>query len=211
MKDRPLIIYPFREVGVLGRYLKLSREEPIQSADLYLRPPRLSDWKDWSTLRMESRQYLIPWEPTWGIDTLTKPSFKARLRQYSKDSKRGVGHAFFIFRKSDDQLIGSITLSNIRRGVAKTGTIGYWTGQRYARSGYMFESLKALLPELFVRFGLRRIEAACLPENTPSASLLKKAGFLYEGRARQYLCINGKWQDHLLFALLKSDKDRMEL
>ncbi|MEH6402272.1 MAG: GNAT family protein [Sneathiella sp.] len=198
------------EVGVLGRYLKLNQEDPIQSATLYLRSARLSDWKDWSALRMESRQYLIPWEPTWGINTLTKPSFKARLRQYSKDSKKDIGHAFFIFRKSDDQLIGSITLSNIRRGVANTGTIGYWTAQRYARSGYMFESIKALVPVLFTRFGLRRIEAACLPENIPSASLLKKVGFRYEGRARQYLCINGVWQDHLLFALLKSDRDGIE-
>jgi len=190
---------------VLGRYLKLGEEKPIQSAVVYLRSPRLSDWKAWSKLRMESRQYLIPWEPTWGLNTLSKSSFKARLRQYSRDAKADTGRAFFIFRKSDDTLIGSITLSNIRRGVAQTGTIGYWTGQRYARSGYMLEGLSVLLPELFSRFGLRRVEAACLPDNIPSASLLKKAGFSYEGLARQYLCINGVWQDHLLFAQLKSD------
>ncbi|MBL4740206.1 MAG: GNAT family N-acetyltransferase [Sneathiella sp.] len=190
---------------MLGRYFKLSDEKPIQSAVLYLRSPRLSDWKAWSSLRMESRQYLMPWEPSWGINTLSKSSFKARLRQYTKDAKADTGHAFFIFRKSDDQFIGGITLSNIRRGVAQTGTIGYWTGQRYARNGYMLEGLSLLLPELFNRFRLRRIEAACLPDNVPSASLLKKAGFRYEGRARQYLCINGAWQDHLLFAMLKSD------
>lgn len=190
---------------MLERILNLDRDKPIRSEGLYLRSPRPSDWKAWSTIRMESRQHLIPWEPVWSIDSLTKSSFKARLRQYRRDAKADIGHAFFIFRKSDDQLLGSISVSNIRRGVAQTGTIGYWTGQQYARNGYMHEGLQILLPELFNRFGLRRIEAACLPDNVASASLLKKIGFQYEGRAREYLCINGVWQDHFLFSMLRSD------
>ncbi|MBL4908199.1 MAG: GNAT family N-acetyltransferase [Sneathiella sp.] len=165
----------------------------------------MSDWDGWSKLRQESRPHLVPWEPVWSPDTLTKSSFRARLRQYARDAKEDVGHAFFIFRNEDHQLVGSITLSNIRRGVAQTGTIGYWTGQPYIRQGYMCEGICALLPELFDKFGLRRIEAACLPDNIPSASLLEKIGFSHEGHARQYLCINGIWQDHLLFAIIKGD------
>jgi ribosomal-protein-alanine N-acetyltransferase len=34
---------------------------------------------------------------------------------------------------------------------------------------------------------------------------LQKCGFVREGLAREYLCINGKWQDHLLFARLRDD------
>src|SRR5690606_40513060 len=54
-------------------------------------------------------------------------------------------------------------------------------------------------------FGLRRIEAACLPANIPSSKLLEKVGFTREGLAREYLCINGVWHDHLLYALLDKD------
>jgi ribosomal-protein-alanine N-acetyltransferase len=71
--------------------------------------------------------------------------------------------------------------------------------------GYMSESLLALLPFAFERLGLHRVEAACLPHNQASRGLLRKIGFHEEGFARQYLRINGTWQDHVLYALLRDD------
>ena len=52
---------------------------------------------------------------------------------------------------------------------------------------------------------LHRIEAACIPANVASIRLLEKTGFRREGFAREYLCIDGVWQDHLLYARLKHD------
>jgi ribosomal-protein-alanine N-acetyltransferase len=156
-------------------------------------------------LREVSRQHLTPWEPKWTSDSLTKRSFKNRLRKYAADARADNGYAFFIFTQKEHQLIGSITLGNIRRGVSQTGTLGYWTGLPFVRKGYMQEGLSTLIPVLFKEYTLRRLEAACLPENVPSASLLEAVGFSREGRARQYLCINGNWHDHLLFAILKGD------
>jgi len=183
----------------------MNREDLIYGDRIYLRQPKRSDWKQWTKIRDVSREHLIPWEPVWSNETLTRQSFRERLRRFTDDAKSDTGYAFFLFRKEDDQLVGSITLSNVRRGVAQTGTLGYWTGLPYIRNGYMFEGICALLPALFDKYSLRRVEAACLPENLPSASLLEKAGFKQEGIAREYLCINGKWQDHLLFAILNSD------
>ena len=138
-------------------------------------------------------------------DSLSKGNFKARLRRYSRDVRDDGGQAFFLFLRDSHQLVGGITLNNIRRGVAQTGTLGYWTGERFARQGYMFEALTGLLPVLFDEFGLRRVEAACLPANISSSNLLEKVGFTHEGLAREYLCINGVWHDHLLYAALKAD------
>jgi len=183
----------------------MNREDLIYGDRIYLRQPKRSDWEQWTKIRDVSREHLIPWEPVWSNETLTRQSFRERLRRFTDDAKSDTGYAFFLFRKEDDQLVGSITLSNVRRGVAQTGTLGYWTGLPYIRNGYMFEGICALLPALFDKYSLRRVEAACLLENTPSASLLEKAGFKREGIAREYLCINGKWQDHLLFAILNSD------
>jgi len=67
------------------------------------------------------------------------------------------------------------------------------------------ESLDALLPFIFQEIGLHRVEAACIPTNEASRRLLQRLGFTQEGYARRYLCINGVWQDHLLFAMLASD------
>jgi ribosomal-protein-alanine N-acetyltransferase len=102
-------------------------------------------------------------------------------------------------------MIGGITLANVRRGIVQAGTIGYWVGQPHAHRGYMTSALRVLLPSLFGELNLHRIEAACIPSNTASIRVLEKCGFSREGLARRYLCINGVWQDHLLFGLLHED------
>ena len=83
--------------------------------------------------------------------------------------------------------------------------MGYWTGKRHAGQGYMGEALKAIIPFVFESLELRRLEAACLPNNEASKAVLRHTGFTQEGYAREYLRINGVWTDHLLFALLASD------
>ena len=60
----------------------------------------------------------------------------------------------------------------------------------------MSEALQITLDFAFRKIKLHRVEAACLIENEASRGLLLKSGFQQEGRARQFLCINGRWQDH---------------
>jgi ribosomal-protein-alanine N-acetyltransferase len=58
----------------------------------------------------------------------------------------------------------------------------------------------------FSDLGLHRVEAACLPGNEPSRRLLERVGFRCEGEARAYLRINGNWADHLLYAMISTDR-----
>jgi ribosomal-protein-alanine N-acetyltransferase len=170
-----------------------------------LRPPRVTDYPAWSELRLRSREFLQPWEPIWPADDLTKSAFRRRLAAYARDIDLDQAYPLFIFRARDDALVGGITLSNVRRGVAQMASIGYWIGQPYARRGHMLAAVRAVAPFAFQRLGLHRLEAACIPENTPSRELLLKAGFRLEGEARAYLKINGVWRDHLLFGMLAGD------
>jgi ribosomal-protein-alanine N-acetyltransferase len=124
------------------------------------------------------------------------------LRRYSEDQRSDTSYAFFLFRKSDEALVGGLTLANIRRGVAQAGSLGYWVGEPFARRGLMTGAVRALVPFSFGSLRLHRIEAACIPSNAASIRLLEKTGFVREGYAREYLCINGLWQDHLLFGRL---------
>jgi ribosomal-protein-alanine N-acetyltransferase len=172
---------------------------------LLLRAPQMPDFPQWSSLRASSRAFLSPWEPIWPSDDLTRTGFRRRLRRYADDIAEDRAYPFLIIREQDDALIGGVTLANVRRGIVQSGTIGYWIGQQHAGHGYMTAALRVLLPTLFGELNLHRIEAACIPTNTPSVRVLEKCGFAREGLARRYLCINGVWQDHYLFGLLDED------
>jgi ribosomal-protein-alanine N-acetyltransferase len=187
----------------------VSFSEPLPTVEgegVYLRAPQMSDYSEWTTLREASRAFLTPWEPTWPSDDLSRSAFRRRLRRYAEDQRADTSYAFFLFRKSDDALVGGLTLANIRRGVAQAGSLGYWIGEPFARRGLMTGALHGLVPFAFGSLRLHRLEAACIPSNAASIRLLEKMGFAREGYAREYLCINGLWQDHLLFARLNGDR-----
>jgi ribosomal-protein-alanine N-acetyltransferase len=188
------------------RSIQLSETHPVVQGDgVFLRAPQMSDFNAWAALREKSRVFLVPWEPTWPEDDLTRASFRRRLRRYAEDSRCDQAYAFLLFRKDDNALLGGITLTNVRRGVAQAGSMGYWVGAPFAAQGWMTRGVSALVPFAFDVLRLHRVEAACIPTNQPSIRLLERSGFKREGYAREYLCINGLWQDHLLYARLRGD------
>jgi ribosomal-protein-alanine N-acetyltransferase len=190
----------------LFRTVSLSETQPaIAGGGITLRVPQSGDFAEWAALREKSRAFLAPWEPTWPADDLSRGAFRRRLKRYAEDLRGDLAYAFLIFRSDDNAMVGGLTLANIRRGVAQAGSIGYWTGAPFAHKGYMTAAVRALIPYCFGTLRLHRLEAACIPDNTASIRLLEKTGFQREGYARSYLCINGIWQDHLLYARLKDD------
>jgi len=178
----------------------------VAGEGVLLRMPQATDYADWTALREASRDFLTPWEPTWPADDLSRSAFRRRIRRYAEDLRTDQGYAFLIIRSSDNALVGGLTLANIRRGVAQAGSLGYWMGQPFARQGYMTAAVRAIIPFAFATLRLHRLEAACIPTNAGSIRLLEKTGFVREGYAREYLCINGMWQDHLLYGRLKDSK-----
>jgi len=189
------------------RSVSLTESLPVIEGDgVMLRAPHMGDHAEWAAVREASRAFLTPWEPTWPADDLTRGAFRRRLRRYAEDLRADQSYALFVFRRPDEVLVGGLTLANVRRGVAQAGSVGYWIGKPFARRGYMRAAVRALIPFAFDSLRLHRLEAACIPTNVASIGLLEKSGFTREGYAREYLCINGVWQDHLLYARLKDDR-----
>jgi [ribosomal protein S5]-alanine N-acetyltransferase len=172
----------------------------IEGEGVYLRAPEARDYAEWAALRDVSRDFLKPWEPSWSADELSRGSYRYKLRRYMEDARDDRAYAFFVFREDDSALVGGMTLSNVRRGVAQTAALGYWAGAHHAGKGYITAAVRAAVRFAFEELELHRVEAACQPENAASQRVLQKAGFVEEGRARAYLKINGAWRDHLLFA-----------
>jgi [ribosomal protein S5]-alanine N-acetyltransferase len=171
-----------------------------------LRTPQATDHAEWAALRELSRDFLTPWEPIWPADDLSRGAFRRRIRRYTEDLRTDQSYAFLIFRSNDGRMVGGLTLANVRRGVAQAGSLGYWMGFPYARQGYMTAAVRAVIPFAFSTLRLHRLEAACIPTNSASIRLLENTGFVREGYAREYLCINGIWQDHLLYGRLRDSR-----
>lgn len=177
----------------------------LRGRGVYMRVPAMGDFGAWALLREKSRAFLAPWEPLWPDDDLARVAFRRRVRRYHQEMQDDQGYAFFLFRDDDDQLLGGLTLSNMRRGVAQATSLGYWMGAPHAGKGYMTAGVRALQPFVFDTLRLHRLEAACMPTNQASIRILERTGFKREGFARKYLSIAGRWEDHLLYAMLAED------
>ena len=182
------------------------RSVSILTARLSLRLPEHRDFREWAKLRHQSRAFLSPWEPIWAADHLSRASFTNRVYWSQRAVKNGNAVPLFVFHKEAGQLVGAITLDNIRRGPSQVGTIGYWVGQQYARQGFMSEAIIAMVAHAFGALDLSRVESACLPDNVASRGVLEKAGFKYEGVAQSYIQINGRWRNHVRYAALRGDR-----
>jgi ribosomal-protein-alanine N-acetyltransferase len=185
--------------------LSVDPDADIRGAGVYLRAPGMQDYAAWAELRALSRQHLTPWEPQWARDELARSSFRRRLRAAQREARDDLGYSYLIFAETPLRLVGGLNVSNVRRGIAQTASIGYWIGAPYAGRGLMTDAVRAVALFAFANLRLHRLEAACLPTNAASMRVLEKTGFRLEGQARQYLKIDGRWQDHSLYALLQSD------
>jgi len=177
----------------------------IEGQRVTLRPPRRRDFEAWRELRRQSRDFLRPFEPRWTELDLSRQAYDARLGRGRDEARRGTDYAFLVFERQGggEALVGGVTISNIRRRAAQFGTLGYWMGEPFAGRGLMTEAVGALLPFFFDRLNLHRLQAAFLPHNIASRRVLEKNGFREEGYAEHYLQIDGKWADHVLFALTR--------
>ena len=182
------------------------RKPQLETARMVLRLPQHADYRDWAVLRDESRAFLVPWEPAWSADHLSRKAFTNRVYWAARAEAAGTALPLFLISKAEGRVIGAITLDSIRRGPAQAGTLGYWIGARYARQGFMREAIGAVVTPAFGALDLSRLEAACLPENAASRGVLEKSGFKYEGVAQAYLQINGRWRNHVLYSNLRADR-----
>lgn len=182
------------------------RKVRIETERLTLRPPQHTDFIPWTELRRDSAEGLVPWEPAWAADHLTRKGFTNRVIWAQRSITQDSALPLFLLRRQDQKLIGALTLDNIRRGPAQSGTLGYWMGQPFQRQGFMREALLAMVHHAWQALDLSRLEAACLPENAASRGVLEACGFKYEGVAQSYLQINGRWRTHVLYAALRHDR-----
>jgi [ribosomal protein S5]-alanine N-acetyltransferase len=177
---------------------------PIETERLLLRFLEPAEAHLMVTYVKENTEHLQPWEPLRSERFYTTEFWQTEIMQIHNEFISGQSLRLSLFSKKTPlgPIIGVANFSNVLRGVFQACFLGYSVHYRYQGQGVMFEALKAAIPFVFKHLKLHRIMANYMPRNERSGRLLRKLGFTVEGYARDYLKINGQWEDHILTSKL---------
>ena len=175
----------------------------LEGRRVVLRPIVSSDFTMWREVRQRNRAWLVSWEPRpprgQPDDTESKPAFNARCGAREREWQLGTGYGFGIF--VDQRLAGEINLSGVQRGPFQNAYVGYWIDEACAGNGYVPEALVVAARFAFEQLGLHRLQVAIIPRNRASRRVVEKLDLRDEGIALRYLAINGRWEDHIRYAI----------
>lgn len=153
-----------------------------------------------------NREFLTPYDPLREAIFFTEDYQRLLLVQDEAMAQCGRGFRFYIrLTEEPDRVAGTIALSNIVMGAFRSCFLGYKLDQTCTNRGYMTEAIRLVTEYAFGELRLHRIEANVMPWNTPSLRVLEKNGYEREGISREYLYINGKWEDHVHMVRLNRD------
>jgi ribosomal-protein-alanine N-acetyltransferase len=162
-----------------------------------IRAPREADARDFLAAMRDSAGLHYPWVSS----PRTRTGWRHYMRRLERDSEMG----FLVRRRHDDAICGVINLSAITYDALCSAWISYFGVAGMDGRGYMKEGMTLVSGYAFNELGLHRLEANIQPDNLASIALVKSVGFEYEGLARRFLNIKGKWRDHERWALLSGD------
>lgn len=150
----------------------------------------------------DNADHLRPWEPLRESGYHSIANWQQRLADREREQAAGRAAHFISCDADSGDVLAVCNLSNIVRGVFQACNIGYASDEGHQRQGVMSQLCTHAIDYAFEELQLNRIMANYMPANHRSAALLKKLGFTREGVARKYLCINGRWEDHVLTSLI---------
>lgn len=174
----------------------------VRVGSVALRPVRLRDGAEWSSIRVRDEAHLAPWEPTmpgtWA-QRHSSAEWPGRWWLLRSAARRGTAMPFAI--TLDGRLAGHVMIGNVVREPLLSAYLGYWCERRVTGAGVTTAAVALAVDHCLGAAGLHRLEATVRPENVASRRVLEKVGFREEGLFRRYLDVDGAWRDHLCFAI----------
>lgn len=136
-------------------------------------------------------------------ETRSEAFWRERLSTEPLAHWRKQGLTLLCYRKSDQQLIGSVGFGAFAWGALRSCGLGYNIDAAAEGQGFMREAVAPAIRYVFERMGVHRITAAYDPSNLRSARLLEHLGFRIEGEAKKYIELADGWHDSVLTALTR--------
>lgn len=179
----------------------MSKQSLLLTTDrLILRSPVENDTLELKVFDERNSNRLNPWRST---EPGGKLDYASQVMKWKQEFEEGRSIRFLLISREDPEgeIIGFCNFSQIFKGSFQACYLGYQIDGSYEGKGLMSEAIQRALKYMFEEQNLHRIMANYMPSNTRSAKLLQNLGFIIEGMAKDYLLINGKWEDHVLTSL----------
>lgn len=153
-----------------------------------------------------NRAFLQPFEPTRTADFFTEHFWRHQIEHNLLEFEHDRSLKLFLFEHQvPDRVIGVANFTHFMRGPTQSCLLGYSLAEASQGKGFMQEALTTAIHFVFADLNFHRIMANYMPRNQRSGNLLKKLGFVVEGYARDYILINGEWEDHILTSLINTN------
>lgn len=149
----------------------------------------------------ENESHLTHYGAACAREHMTRQHWSDQVERRREEFFNDESCRTFIFHRGDGAVAGTANLSEIVRGPFQAAYLGYALAENAQGKGLMHEALTLLLRFAFAELNLHRIMANFIPSNKRSGAVLERLGFAVEGRANDYLRINGAWREHVLTSL----------
>ncbi|MCQ2053908.1 MAG: GNAT family N-acetyltransferase [Fibrobacter sp.] len=158
-----------------------------------------------------SREFLSEHLP-WPEECHSVEDVAARIDSWDMQAQMGNGACWGIFKKNagascdaalEIELAGCIIVGWVQ-WANRSATLSYWLGKSYTGLGLATEAVKKISKYVF-SLGINRLEISAAVNNPASIAVARRAGFVEEGRCREFERINGVFVDHWRLSLLSKD------
>jgi [ribosomal protein S5]-alanine N-acetyltransferase len=177
----------------------------LEGSRVVIRTLQVEDARNLVKLIKNNKVFWADTEPKRKDSYYTVEVQRELIKQSLASMQNGTGYAFGIFSKKNGHLIGDISLYEVRKSPFQSGIVGYSIDKREVGKGYATDSLMLALSFAFEQIGLHRVVAGVMPRNHASIRVLEKAGFQKEGLLRENVCINGVWENHYQYSILRNE------
>ncbi len=162
-----------------------------------------TDTEQFFDFLVRNKDYFRKWSAEYEDNYFSIWYHRAWLENIEQETLSGREIKFGVYYKTNpNRIIGSVSFSNIIKGIFLSCFLGYRIDENETRKGVATESLKGAIDYAFGVLNLHRVEANVMPSNAASIRVVEKLGFVNEGLARDYLKVNGKWEDHYHYVIL---------
>jgi [ribosomal protein S5]-alanine N-acetyltransferase len=172
----------------------------MRTARLVVRTPRRGDGAQYASYYAENKDFLQAWSPTFRREMFSARDWEDSIPLIYQQYVMGSAIRFGLYEEG--QLIGVANVIDIKKSPAHFGTLGYTLSEDRQGRGLMREALEAVMDHCFGKMNLHRLTANYMPRNERSGRLLRKLGFNVDGYSRDYLLIDGKWEDHVMCSII---------